>query len=633
GKASRAMVRLRDGSMVELAERSALSLEERWRGKTVHLIRGNVVVEAAKQGSGRLEVATNDALVTVKGTIFGVSVGLKGSRVSVVEGAVQVEQLGGTTELLHRGDQKTTHPSLARLAVIEDLSWSQNAAKYIALLADLNAVGQQISRIPMPGLRYSSRLIDRVPAGSVVLVSIPNLSQMLGEATQIFDNKARESAVLAEWWNASGEMGLRTAVDRVKTVTGYLGDEILVAIPLNGPPIVLAEVNRQGLAEELARTGFTGPVAFEGSVVAIGAATVPPVGGFATTPFGARIMESYRAGVQLLFSANAEQIVAGNVKNSVAGFDNVKYLIAEQKGSLSAPLHTAALTFNGSRHGVMSWLATPGPMGSLEFVSRDASFAVSFVTRDPRQLLEELMAVSAPDPAGAGQEFWRSAGVSLLDDVAGTLGGEATIAFDGALLPKPDWKMAVEVENAARLQWAIEQIVMAVRRDKPGTAMNVTSEAVSGRTFYMLTADAPMPTMHYTFVDGYWLVGGSRGLLIKAISDREAAVTLPRSAEFRAQMPQDGSTYFSGLVYYNMGSTVGPIADQLKASGLLTPQLQSQVDTLTANRTPSLIYAYGEPDRIQVGSRSNLLQMGLQAIGSLSSGHPMAAFPFQGLPQ
>jgi hypothetical protein len=605
GKESRAVVRLRDGSLVEMDERSSITLSERWRGKTVRLARGNVIVEAAKQRNGYLQVATADALVSVKGTIFGVSMGLKGSRVSVVEGEVRVDE-GGSTALLHRGDQKVTNAAMARTAVTDDLEWSANAAKYISLLADLKDVGERISRIPLPGLRYSSRLLDRVPLNSVVVAAMPNLGPVMSEAVRIFEDKARESAAMRAWWSASGSAEMKMFVDRARAVSDYLGDEIVVAMPKNGMPVLLAEVRREGLAAELQRLGFPGSVSMDGNVVAVGSATVPPMGAFTSTPMGGRILESYQAGAGILFAANLEQIGVDPVGSSVVGLDNMRFLIAEQKGTLAAPVHSASLHFNGARHGIASWLAAPGPMGSLEFVSKDATFAASFLTRDPRLLLEEVLAATG-SPADLDRR--------LLDDVASSLGGEVTIAMDGALLPTPAWEVAVELENAARLQAAIEQVIPTVTKD-----------LVDGRTYYSIR-ETPMP-VHYTFVDGYWLLASSRAQLMQSISHRAAAQSLPRSAEFRAQMPQDGQTFFSGLMYYNLGTTLGPIVDQLKSTGMLTPEVQSQADTLMTNRTPGLVYLYGETDRIQVGSRSSLFQMGLQA---LMAGNPLMGLPIPGL--
>ena len=606
GKESRAVVRLRDGSLVEMDERSSITLSERWRGKTVRLARGNVIVEAAKQRNGYLQVATTDALVSVKGTIFGVSQGLAGSRVSVVEGEVRVDE-GTSTALLHRGDQKCSNASMARTAVTDDLAWSANAAKYIQLLADMKDVGQRISQIPMPGLRYSSRLLDRMPLDRIVVAAVPNLGPVLSEAVRIFEDKARDSAAMREWWTATGGANIRTAVDHVRAVSDYLGDEIIVGIRPNGMPLVLAEVKRDGLAAELQRLGFTEAVSFDGSVVAIGAASVPPVGTFTSTPFGAQIAERYRSGAGLMFSANLEQMGGTSVGDSVSGLDNMRFLIAEQKGPLAAPVHSATLTFNGARHGVVSWLAAPGPMGSLEFVSKDATFAASFVMRDPRQLVEEIIAKAVGEPPAGSR--------STIEEIAGALGGEGTIAFDGAILPTPAWEAVLELDNASQLQGAIEKVVPSVAK-----------EVVDGRTYYAIT-EAPMQ-VHYTFVDGYWLIGSSRAQLMKSISNRAVGITLPRSPEFRAQIPQDGQTYFSGLMYYNMGVTIGPIADQLKAAGMLSPEVQTAVTSLTQNRAPGLVYVYGEPDRIQVGSRSNLFQMGLQA---LISGNPLMGLPVPGL--
>jgi hypothetical protein len=629
GKGSRAVIRLRDGSLLEMAERSDLALTERWSGKTIRLARGSILVEAAKQHRGHLEVATPDSLVSVKGTIFGVTWGLKGSRVSVVQGEVKVDH-AGLSKLLYRGQQSATDQSMALTTVATDISWSQNAAQYLAMLGDLAAIQKQIDQIPPPSLRYTSNLLNRVPAASVVVASIPNLSQTLAQATQIFDDRAAQSASFAAWWNGTRAQGIRQAMDHVRAVSNYLGDEILLAAPLNGPPIVIAEVRQAGLEAYLTQIGMTGPRAFDGNLVVLGATAVPAVGQFSATPLGAQLLASYQNGAGLLLAANMEQIVTQNVPTAVVsnptapnpativGVDNLRFVVAESKTSAASPLNTASFTFSSARHGLASWLATPGPMGSLDFISPQASFATAFVTRDPHQLLSELLTAVGPQAAAALAAIQLNAGFSPLDDVAGSLGGEATIAVDGPLLPIPSWKVAIEVDNPSRLEFAIEQTVAAGQRNSPQSGIALSNETVNGRTFYTLTI-AKVP-IQYVFVDGYLLIAPNRGLLTSAIDGRTSGQTLPASATFRAQLPLDTQTNFSALAYYNLGSAVGPIVDQLNASGLLTPDQQKQISTLTANRAPTLVYAYGSTDQILVGSRNSIAGMGLDALSSLGLG-------------
>jgi hypothetical protein len=629
GKGSRAVIRLRDGSLVEMAERSDLALSERWSGKTIRLARGSVLVQAAKQRRGRLEVATPDSLVSVKGTIFGVTWGLKGSRISVVQGDVKVDH-GGLSKLLHRNDQLATDQSMALTTVATDISWSQNAAQYLAMLGDLAAIQAQIDQIPAPGLRYSSQLLDRVPLASVVVTSIPNLSQTLAQATQIFDDRAAQSASFAAWWNGTQGQAIRQALDHARAVSNYLGNEILLAAPLNGPPIVLAQVQQAGLDAYLTQIGITGPRAFDGNLVVLGATTVPPSGQFPASPLGAQMLASYQNGAGILLAANMEQIVANNVPTAVVsnpaapnpaaivGFDNLRFVVAESKTVAASPLNTASFTFSSARHGLASWLAAPGPMGSLDFVSPQASFATAFVTRDPRQLLSELLTAAGPQAAAALSAIQLAAGFSPLDDVAGSLGGEATIAVDGPLLPIPSWKVAVEVDNPSRLEWAVEQAVASIQSSAPQSGITLTNETANGLTFYTLTL--AKITVQYVFVDGYLLLAPNRGLLTSAIDGRTSGQTLPASATFRAQLPLDTNTNFSAIAYYNLGSAVGPMVDQLNSSGLLTADQQKQISSLTANRAPTLVYAYGSTDQILVGSRNSIPGMSLDALSSLGLG-------------
>ena len=301
-----------------------------------------------------------------------------------------------------------------------------------------------------------------------------------------------------------------------------------------------------------------------------------------------------------------EQIVAqhvptsGSVTNpsSIAGLDNVKYLVIERKDNLGRTQNSASLDFTGSRHGIASWLAAPGPMGTLDFISPDASFAGSFVIKNPGNLLAELLP-SAP----AGQ-------IDQLSQIVSNLGGEMTVAVDGPLLPTPSVKVAVEVNNATALESAIEQAAQQFDAQ-------VTHRDVNGVIYYKLTSPKIVYEVDYAYIDGYLLAAPNEALLTSSIQNRAAGATLARSPAFRAQLPQDGHVNFSALLFYNMGAQVGPVYDQLKA--LMTPEQQKSAAMLVQNREPGLIYAYGEPDRIMVASRSGFFGLGLDTLLGLNT--------------
>jgi FecR protein/Putative zinc-finger len=630
-KGSRAVLKLRDGSLVEVAERSDLRLNERWSGKTVALERGSVMVEAAKQRRGRLEISTPDCMVSVKGTIFSVSRGLKGSRVSVVEGEVKVDKATGT-EMLHRGDQTATSPTMALTGVASDISWSENSQKYVALLGELSAISKKLDAIPGPGMRYSSKLTAVLPANTAVFVSMPNLASTLAEANSIFEERAKQSPVLAEWWNAEGARNVRQIVDQVRTVSDYLGDEIVLAVPVSGGklglPVMVSEQRKSGLKEYLTSLGQPHPdgrgyaggvrISEQGGLVTMGGDSGT---GFEATELGKRVAQSYASGAGWLFAADMEQILPAHVKDSkdVTGLHNIRYLMVERKQNLGRTENSATVSFNGTRSGIASWIAAPAPMGTLDFISPDATFAASFVVNNPAELLKQL-------PGTAFTEIQNATGVDVTNDIAATLGGEMTIAVDGPLLPSPSWKVAVEVNNPTRLEWSIEQVVKSAQQADPDAKVQLTNEVVGGLTYYVLSSAKSPVAVNYVFTDGYLLMAPNHGLLSTSIQNRTAGTTLTQSTTFRQQLPQNGQMNFSALAWYNASAAIAPMADQLKQTKFLTADQQKALEALTADRAPTLIYVYAEPDRIVAATRGSFFGLGLDTLVGLNGGNAGSLF-------
>jgi ferric-dicitrate binding protein FerR (iron transport regulator) len=270
-KDSNAVVRLGDGSIIEMKDRSEFSITQTLRGTTVHLARGSVIVEAAKQESKRRTVVgklfkelkklvgvqpvgdfyvdTGDSLVSVTGTTFAVNAGTKGSRVSVIEGQVRFDR-SGSERVLRAGEQATTNASIETIPVKDEVAWSRNAAKYAETLKSLAALQTELNAMPRPGVRHSTRLLDLMPENTVLYAALPNLSTTIAESNRIIEERIQQNPALREWFDNRGEPrgpGMNQAISVIKEFGDQLGDEIAVGAGMSDQgqpvePIVLAEL-------------------------------------------------------------------------------------------------------------------------------------------------------------------------------------------------------------------------------------------------------------------------------------------------------------------------------------------------------------------------------------------------------
>jgi hypothetical protein len=320
-----------------------------------------------------------------------------------------------------------------------------------------------------------------------------------------------------------------------------------------------------------------------------------------------------------------------------AGIDNVKYLVAEQRNMDNRTEYVASVNFDSARHGVASWLAEPGAMGSLSFVSPNAQFATSFVVKDPTQLLDEAIGFGA---RAAGEEMGKlrtEVGLDLKQDVISALGGEVAFAFDGPMLPTPSWKLIVEVNDPAKLQAAIEKLVQAAntKLEQHGAAKiemqsvqtehherrGIWTESHSGSNHMIKIGSGLLTEIHYTFVDGYLVMAPTEALLNRTISNRMSGISLTRSGRFTRLLPRDQRTNFSAMVYQNAGELLGLLARGSGSVAGATPEQQQQVEELAGKVEPMLVCAYGEPDRIEIASQGSAWSVLMNSFaGSLLSG-------------
>ena len=664
---SQAVLRLADGSTVEMNERSAVSIGARGHNMTIHLDRGDVIVKAAHRTSGHLYLQTADCRAAVTGTVFSVDAGIKGSRVGVLEGTVEVAHAGRET-VLHAGDTIATSQNLEAAPVTQQIAWSPHREQYLELVAQLSSLQRRIEQIPLPEPRYASDLLDRVPKNTLLYVSIPNLGDFVSQARGIFEDQLKQSPVLQQWWNNGKEdktAQLDTLVNNLHDLSQYLGNEmVVVAMRDRGETgfAVVADVERSGLDSFLKQQFVT---TAHGAITVLDEQALQTAGGsnghggyalirphevifsnsidtlrlmdaqlnasssgFAATDFGQQIASAYKRGAGIILAANLHEMLNGmpghrhGAQKNDAFFENsgisgVTYLIAEHREVGGSPVNHLNLQFSGTRQRIASWLGSPAPVGSLDFVSPNAALAVAVLSKDPTAIADDMMSMISSEKNGMDE--WNKAQsetqIDFRNDIAANLGGEFMVALDGPVLPTPSWKAVIEVRDSDRLEATLEQLVKVIdshMQDKDGHQIAIDTAQAGSQTFHTVRdTGSGKEIAQYTFSNGYMIVAPSRALLLDALADRANGDSLSRSAGFRALLPKDQNENYSAVAYQNLSPVISPLLSQMSG------QSADAIRELASDSRPTAICAWGKDAGIEVASTSNLFGFDFLTIGRL----------------
>lgn len=676
GSGAHAVIQLFDGSLVEMNERAEFSVAARRRATTIHLGRGRIIVQAAKQ-HGHMYVVTDTAKVAVTGTVFSVDSGMKGTRVSVIEGEVHVDD-GGGESVLHSGDQVATSTSMGEVPIEEEISWSQNREQHLALLAEFSKLQRKFEGIPSPALRYDSSILPIAPDGALIYASIPNYGEQIAEANRMFQDQMNTSDVLKQWWQQNNlgkdNAKFQEMIDRIQTLGKYLGNEVvfmLVPSPYQKAPalVVMAPVMRPGLREYLqaelekaqpdatkrqgivilgdddaatsvVAQGSTGIMAGKDLLIASSdgqllqslAARHAQGGGtgFAGTPFGQAVSASYQEGAGMLFAANLEQMISqqqahnaargSNPKHDAAlqqsGFGQARFLVAKRRELNGAIDTRATLTFGSQRTGIASWLAGPSGIGSLDFVSPDAAVVAAGAVKSPAQMMDDVfgfITATGGDAAAKRSEFRAQMNFDMRDDFAIALGGDFALTIDGPVVPTPAWKFIAEVNDQSKLQSAIGLIVQRVNDE-------ATKNGRPGVTLEQAEEDGRV----------FYAVKSANGPVPMEIDytyDSGYLVAAPsRALVLKAIHVRDSGVTLAKSQAF---TSLLPKDDHTNASAILYQNLVSvaqplaeqlnpneaqSFQTITANAKPSLLVAYGDSTSVEVATTGRYFGLDINNI-------------------
>lgn len=624
GPGSRAVLRLADGSMIDVNERTELSLHAAWSGQSIELQRGDIILKAAKQRRGYLRVRTRDSIASVKGTIFAVSAGITGTVVSVVEGSVGVVQ-PGTETVLTAGEQAASNPALAA-SVQEAVSWSPDAETYIEILASLSKVAQELAARPMPSLRTQSSLIGYTPPGMVVYGALPNLGGPVSEALSLAEHQAAENPAFNQWWNSRAGEGLKQVVTRIQQVMPLLGDEIVYGICAKGNhqtvPVLLAEV-RQGKTGELAaaldQLGSLDYHLVEGLLAVSNSGpnlqwVVDNMGKGPETPFTREIAARYMDEASWILGVDMESIISAHA-GSEAEFvqaHNLKHIFVEQRNAFGSQENEVAVSFNGPRTGLASFLASTGSGGAAEYISSDSLVAFFASTREPRQMVEEMFRLAAMSNPSFPDDLAQSEsklGFRIADDLAASFGTELAFSLEGFTATGPVWAASIMVNNPSILDQLAHRTAEIVNAQLAAAGSKqqliVSEETAQGRKWSTIRSTAVPVEITWTYDEGYIVAGSDRGVVLRAIATRHGGSPLVWSQAFQQQLPASAGLHPSGFGWLNTGGAFRGLEGLASNTGL---------QRLLVERDPVLVVFDANAEQIRAVSRTPVTSLLMNTI-------------------
>jgi type II secretory pathway pseudopilin PulG len=532
----------------------------------------------------------------------------------------------------------------------------QEMNQYPGLQQELGLLFEKIrAGVQLPVDRTQSLLLPVLPESTLFYAALPNYGEPSHQALKIFEQELQQSPVLRDWWQhgsmaASGPK-LEEALERFYQLSQYLGDEVVVSGGREGPQdpsvLLIAQLRKPGLKQFLTQAvrdlgGPSSPALriidvnelasakelspSKGLVIVLrpdyvmagtNLSTLRKVNArlerkgadFAATPFGQRVTQAYDGGLSTVGAVDLHGVL-GMLPRSTeqnekifqrSGFSDLQYLVWEHKDVAGQATSEVELSFAGPRRGIAGWLAAPGPLNSLDFVSPDATMAGAVLLNNPARIydeVQELSTLSKPTAFAAIAQVEQGLNVSFRNDLIQRLQGEIAFEVDkrtenGPAESSAAWKVILRVDDAARTQAVLGKLLAMA----PVRPQYSEEDGIGYHTFQIPN---PQKTVEvaYAFVDGYLIIASSREKIAEAARLYRSGQSLAKSPKLTSQLPAGNLSEVSGLFYED------PTAVMALSMLRALPGFPAALTQRTVASPPVVLCAYGEPSALREVSKS-----------------------------
>ena len=541
-----------------------------------------------------------------------------------------------------------------------DATW-QELNQYPGLQQELGQLFEKIrAGVQLPEDRTGSRLMPMLPESTLFYAALPNYGEPSHQVLRIFQEELQQSAVLRDWWQ-HGSMAatgpkLVDALEKFYQLSQYLGDEVVVSAAREAQKdpnvLMIAELRKPGLKAFLAQAekdlgGKSSPAlrvldvnelasakdlspsrglvvvvrpdyVMVGSDVAalrkINARLKPKQVEFGSTPFGQRVVQAYDGGLSAVGAVDLQSVLAllprGTEQNGKlfqrTGFSDMKYLVWEHRSAGGQASGEVELSFTGPRRGIAAWLAAPGSLDSLDFVSPDAVMAGAVSLNNPAHIFDEvreLSSVSNPNAFAGVMQMERGLNLSLRDDLIQRMQGEVAFEMDSLTETSPVWKVILRVDDPQRTQAVLAKLLAMA----PVRPQYSEEDGVGYHTLQIPNAQKTVEVA-YAFVDGYLIVASSREKITEAVRMHRTGGSLAKSPKLTSQLTTGSLSEVSALLYED------PAAVMALSMQRAMPGLPALFTQKTAASPPVVLCAYGEPNALREVSKSGGANVGAMMI-------------------